>query len=119
VRRAERAEVLIVDVTHLGQGEAAGQVIEREEVDEVQVAQDVNDGAALRDLADRLHPGLVDLNPIEELAIQKAQRRIRLVAAFVGYRVARHRSAGIYHKGTPGKRRRSRPFAPERGRLWL
>ena len=58
---------------------ALGQVVEREEVDERQVAQDVDDGAARVGLAHGARPRLVDLDALEEALVEPRQQRVGVV----------------------------------------
>ena len=64
--RLEQPEPQVVREADLGQVVALGEVVEREEVDERQVAQDVDDRPARVRLAHRARPGLVDLDALEE-----------------------------------------------------
>src|SRR6478609_1464400 len=68
---------------------ALGQVVQRQKVDEVEVAKDVNNRAFCGQFLHCAHPGFVDLNLLEELAVYRAQCRVWLVRA--GQFTFRHR----------------------------
>ena len=77
--RLEDPEAEVVREADLRQLVALRQVVEREEVDERQIAQDVDDGAASIGVADGARPRLVDLDALEEAMVDPGEERVRLV----------------------------------------
>ena len=53
-------------------------MIERK-IDEVQVSENVDDAAAMAELAHTLHPGVVDLDVVEKAMIESRESGVRLV----------------------------------------
>ncbi len=77
--RLEDPEPQLVGEPDLRQVVALGQVVEREEVDGGEVAQDVDDRAARVGVANRAGPRVVDLDALEETAVDPPEERVGLV----------------------------------------
>ena len=74
----EDPQAQIVDEPDLRQSVTLGQMIERK-IDEVQVSENVDDAAAMAELAHTLHPGVVDLDVVEKAMIESRESGVRLV----------------------------------------
>ena len=77
--RLEDPQAQVVGEANLRQVVALGQVVEREEVDEREVAQHVDDRAPGVGLAHGARPRVVDLDALEEATVDPGEERVRLV----------------------------------------
>ena len=69
----------IVREAHLRQVQALGQVVQREEVDEGEVALDVDDRPSRVGVTNRLRPLFVDFDVLEKPLVENVEDRVRLV----------------------------------------
>jgi hypothetical protein len=77
--RIQNPQPEIIGESNLWQAEALRQVIESEEIDEVEVPKDVDDGAPRREIPHGVDPRFVDLDGVEELVVNGLERDVRLV----------------------------------------
>ena len=77
--RVQDPEAEVVDEADLGERVALGEVVERQEIDEVQVPEHVDHRPARREIAHRGGPGFVHLDLVEEAPVDRAKRGIRYV----------------------------------------